>query len=392
MRNLKRIVSLALAGLTALSVPLQASAATPEFARSAEEWERLRDDKIEYDELSDLIHEYNATVRKNQIDLNEFRKDYGETNDEWSDRYRELADDLESSLDYPDVDDSGYASAMTNIVTSEIQIDNWRETADDSLEDYMVYYYNYCLAEKLLVSTAQSNMINYYLNQLQLQTDQKQVEVLQETYQSAVNQRAVGRATDVDVLTARENLRNAEKAVQDDQSAIDTGRRYLIVLLGWNSEANPEIGEIPEVDLERIASMDPAADKAAAVENSYTMKANKRKLENARSTDKIEDLNETIQEDEQNIGASLNASYQNVISCQAAYELAEAQAALEEENLRKIERKYGQGSASHLEYVTQQYTTEKAQINVEVTRLNLFQAIESYDWAVNGLADTDSNS
>lgn len=392
MRTGKRIVSLGLTGVMLAAIPLQASAATPEFARSAEEWERLKDDKIEYEELPDLIHEYNATVRKNQIDLNEFRKDYGETNDEWADRYRELADDLESSLDYPDVDDSGYAAMMTNIVTSEIQIDNWRETADDALEDYLTYYYDYCSAECLLVSTAQTNMINYYLNQLQLETDKKQVEVLEETYQNTVNKRDVGMATDVEVLSARENLRNAEKAVQDDLSAIDTGRRYLIVLLGWQSDAQPEIGEIPEVDAERIAAMDPAADKEAAVENSYTMKANKRRLENSRSTDKIDDLNETIREDEQSIGASLNASYQNVISCQAAYELAVAQAALQEENLRKAERKYAQGTASHLEYLTQQHTTETARINVEVTRLKLFQAVQSYDWAVNGLASTSAAS
>lgn len=392
MRVWKQAAAGTLAGLMLAAIPLQAWAATPEFARSKEEWERLGDDRLEYEEIPGLIHEYNATVRKNQIDLNEFRKDYGETNDQWADRYRELADDLESSLSYPDVDDSGYAATMTNIVTSEIQIDNWRETADDALEDYLTYYYDYCQAECLLASAAQNQMIQYYLNQLQLQTDQNQVQVLEETWQNTADRRNVGMTTDVEVLAASENLKNAQKAVQDTRSAMDTGRRYLIVLLGWKSEDNPEIGEIPEVDGERIAAMNPTADKSVAIENSYAIKASRRRLENSRSTDKKDDLTETIREAEQGIGAALNADYQKVISCQAAHELAQAQAALEEENLRKAERRYAQGMAAPLEFLTQQHTTEAARIHVEVTRLKLFQAVQAYDWDVNGLADTSATS
>ncbi len=48
-----------------------------------------------------------------------------------------------ASLSYPDVDDTSYASIMTAIVTSEMQIDNWRKSADEAVDDYMTYYYNY---------------------------------------------------------------------------------------------------------------------------------------------------------------------------------------------------------------------------------------------------------
>ncbi|MFR5732040.1 MAG: hypothetical protein ACLUD2_08835 [Clostridium sp.] len=56
-----------------------------------------------------------------------------------ADRYRELADDLEASLSYPDVDDTSYASIMTAAVTSEMQIDViWRKSADGkAVDDYM---------------------------------------------------------------------------------------------------------------------------------------------------------------------------------------------------------------------------------------------------------------
>ena len=102
MKRLKQALSLGMAGVMMTAAPITAFAASPEFSRSAEEWARLQDNKIEYDEIADLIHEYNATVQKNAIDLSKFRKDYGESNDEWANRYRELADDLQSSLSYPD--------------------------------------------------------------------------------------------------------------------------------------------------------------------------------------------------------------------------------------------------------------------------------------------------
>ena len=45
--------------------PGKAWAASPEFARTEEEWTKLEDNTIEYWELEDLVHEYNATVQNN---------------------------------------------------------------------------------------------------------------------------------------------------------------------------------------------------------------------------------------------------------------------------------------------------------------------------------------
>ena len=53
------------AGTAAVSVSaaLPAYASSPEFARSAEEWAALKDNKIEYWEIEGLIQEYNPTVQ-----------------------------------------------------------------------------------------------------------------------------------------------------------------------------------------------------------------------------------------------------------------------------------------------------------------------------------------
>ncbi len=387
MKRLKQALTLGLAGTMLAAAPGAAFAASPEFARSAEEWAKLQDNTIEYDEIADLIHEYNATVQKNAIDLSKFRKDYGESNDEWADRYRELADDLEASLSYPDVEDTSYASVMTAIVTSEMQIDNWRKSADEAVDDYMTYYYNYASAEAMLTSNAQQQMIAYYVNQLQLELDQKNQELLNETYQSVQTQKSLGMATDVDVLTAEENLRNANKAILDDQNTMENNQEKLFVALGWKHDDRPTVGSLPEPDFNRIAAMDPAKDKEQAVENSYTMKINKRKLENAKSDETKETLEKTIREDTQSIGASVTSSYQNVLAAKASLELKEAQAALQEKTMQTTERQYQLGMIGRLDYLRQNYACESAKIQAKTAKYNLLQAIQSYDWVLNGLAN-----
>lgn len=386
MKIWKRVVPLGIAAMMCAAAPLAAWAASPEFARSEEEWARLRDNRIDYEELAGLIHEYNATVQKNNIDYNEFRKEYGDTNDEVAERYRELATELQNNMYYPDIDDDNYASTMAAIIMNERNIKDYNKMADDNVEDSYVKYMTYLQAEAGLVNAAQTEMISYYLNQLQLQTDQKKRELLEINYQSAVTNLDLGMVTETSVLTAQENLRMNEQALQNGQSAIDTGRQKLVVMLGWRYDDQPEIGEIPAVDADAIAAMNPAADLEQALANNYTLLINKRKLENARSADTKETLETTIRENEANIGASLTASYQNVLAARTAHELAVAQAGLEQQNLAAAERSFGLGQISQVDYLTQKNAAETAQLNVPAAELKLFQAVQNYEWAVNGLA------
>ena len=62
MKIWKRALSVSITGVMLAAAPMTALAASPEFARTSEEWARLRDNKMEYDELEDLIAEYNTTI------------------------------------------------------------------------------------------------------------------------------------------------------------------------------------------------------------------------------------------------------------------------------------------------------------------------------------------
>ncbi len=381
------MTALVLAGAL-IAAPGTALAASPEFARTAEEWAALQDNVLEYGEIEDLVHEYNATVQKNQIELDKFRNDYGMTNSEWADRYRELASDLEDDLDYPSVDDSSYASTMTSIVTSEMQIEQWRETADDALEDYEVYYLTYMQEEKQIAQTAQDDMVDYYAKQVTLQSDIRNREMLEATYQNAVSRQALGATTQTEVLLAEQNLQLNSEALEEDETAIETTRENLLVLLGWNYNAEPEIMPLPPINFEHIAEMNPDVDKETALENNYTLRINQRQYDNARAQDNKDLLAKSISENEQMIGADLNNLYTSVLSAQLDYELAQSEYELEQRNLVSAEREYSLGSISRMEYITQQNTTAMKEIDVWTAYLDLFQAIQDYDWAVKGLAST----
>ncbi|MCI8658936.1 MAG: TolC family protein [Lachnospiraceae bacterium] len=388
MRKWKQAVSLAAAGAMFFAMPNASLASSPEFSRTEEEWARLRDDVLEYDEIEDLIAEYNATVQTNQLDLNEFKKKYGDTKDDVSAKYRDMANEIYASVDYPDSDDPMYGMVVNSMLMAEIQAKNMMQQADDNLDDSEIIYLNYKQAEKTLVTVAQSNMINYAKGQLQLRQAEVALLQAQSAMASTNTRRANGLATQTEVLSAQEALLTAQRSVESARSGMENVRQKLLVMLGWRFDARPEIRPIPKADLSRIGGMNPQTDKEQAIENNYTRKVNKKKLANAASDNVILSLEKTIADNEQKIGSSLVTNYQNVLTAKLAYDQAVAELDVESRNLHSLEVNFQQGNASRMQMENQQYVVQNKQLAVEIADLNLFQTMETYDWAVNGLAGT----
>ena len=375
----KRVMSLGMALLLAASVPGTALAVSPEFARTEDEWARLRDNVMEYDELAGLIHEYNVTVQNNQYAY----KDYvGKDRLDIESDYRDLADELYASMS----GDDDMQSMITDL-NLEIQAKTMQKNADDNVDDGQIVLMGYQQAEDNLVVSAQSNMINYFKSLQDLKQAQKNKELVEITYNTTVAQFNVGTATQIDVLTAKENLQKAEQAVTDKEASIISLKQRLCVMLGWKFDAEPEIREIPAVDLSVIDAMNPAVDKEKAMETNYTLRINKRKMDNAKTEEKKEDLRKTIANNEQAIGSALTSAYQSVISAKATYLQAVNDTALETQNMQKAQTQYQLGMLSELQYKQQEYALLSKQTAENTAELSLREAIETYNWSVNGLAN-----
>lgn len=383
MKKWKQISACCLAAVLAAAAPTgTAWAGSPEFARSAEEWAKLRDNVMEYDELAGLIHEYNVTVQNNQRDYNEKKN---KTSDEIAQDYRDAADAVRSSMSG---DDSPQAIMQDSM--AEAQALSLEQQADDNVEDSEIFKMTYDQTEATLVSNAQTNMISYHQKARDLDLKKKNRELLAATYDSVVLKMNHGMATQMDVLTAQENLQNADAAILTAESDLENTRQKLCVMLGWRYDASPEIREIPAVDLNRIQSMDPAADKAKALENNYTLRINKKKLANSSNNSKKESLQMTIDDNIQRIGSSVDSAYKNVIQSQTAYQQAAVSLEVASKNMEAAERKMQIGTLSRLDYLTQQYAYLQAQVAMEDASMALFQAVESYDWNINGLASASA--
>lgn len=371
------------AAFLAASAPMTLLASSPEFARSAQEWERLRDDVLEYEEIADLIHEYNVTVQNNQYEYNEFIKDYGRTKEDVSDAYRKLADELESGMSGED------GMGMVSDFQLELQAKQLREQADDNLEDSGIYYLNYSQAEASLVLSAQLKFLSYYKSQLELESASQQKKVLENSYVLVQTQLQAGTVTQTEVLNAQEALLEQEKSIAELEQQIENTRQSLIVMCGWKGSGHPQIGDVPEIDLSVIEAIDLEGDQQLALENNYTLQVNKRKLENAKDADNQAKIKKTIASNERQIQLSVSNAWRSLQTAKRSYEQAVSQKNLEEQNLSLSAQKWNAGMITQYEYESAQIAAETKEIAVRTALLELQEALETYRWNVNGLASAE---
>ncbi len=378
MRKWKQISAFCLAAALTVSGPAATVwAGSPEFARTPEEWAKLRDNVMEYDELAGLIREYNVTVQKNQLDINDKKKDDRITSDQNAQYYRDAASDYRNMItgDDPVSDASGAASANSA-----------EAMADNNVEDLQVYQLTYEQEEANLVATAQSSMITFFQQRYELESAKSSLEFAEAAYQSALVRQSAGMATQADVLGALESVQSTQASIDKLTSSVEETRQKLCVMLGWKYNDTPDILDIPAVNMERIEAMNPDTDKESALGNSYTLKINKRKLENAVGDITKQTLNRTISSNEQNIGSDLTKRYRAVLQAKAAYDQAGAEFALESKNMDTAQRKYDLGALSKLDYLKQKNAYDTKNLAIKTAELALFQAVQNYDNALNGLA------
>ncbi|MCI8886690.1 MAG: TolC family protein [Hungatella sp.] len=367
-------VSLCMAVSLSAGAPVQALAGSPEFARSAEEWARLRDNVLEYEEIEDLIHEYNATVLNNE---QEYSKDTARTAEDVVDDLLDVADDHWR--------DAGDAEDNMSMILSQVSARQAENQAENNVDDRGTKLIQYTLTEKKLVIQAQTAMNTYYKLQYQLTSLKKNREMLETALTSAQGRQSQGMATYADVLTAQQNLQSVDAQVIALENQIETTRQNLIVMLGWTQGAVPEIRSMPAVDMERIPAIDPEADKAKAMEADYTLKMHEMNLENSTNDANRRIYEQTIADDKQQIAMAVSDAYQKVIQAKNSYDESLLKLDVASKTWNTSATKFQLGTISRLEYLQADADMVAAQMDVEAKNLELFQALESYDWVVRGV-------
>ena len=374
-------LTLSLAAALAGAAPAGALAASPEFARTPEEWERLRDNTLEYEEIPDLIREYNSTVQNNMISYGDYR---GKDANEIAEDYREAAQTLYDSVVWPSEDDTGYAMLYSAAETAQAQARQLEKMADENVSDGMIIKWQYDQVEASLSSTAQNLMSQYYQLLENRKTAEAGKELAEASLRSVETQASLGMATENDVLTAREAVKTAEAGVISAESNIQSVKQNLQVMTGWAYNSEPEIAQMPPVDVTRIDAMNPETDLEKALENNYTLLIAKRTLENTSDAANQQIQRQTIANTEQQISSGLTDLSSQVPQARNTYDQARPAQELEEKNMAAAETKYGLGMISRLEYLQARNAYVESQANFRIQELALQSAMDAYDWALRG--------
>lgn len=387
MKKGTRYTAFSLACLLAAAVPVNTWAAptdSPRFARSEEEWARLEDNKLEYDEIADLIHEYNVTVLNNRTSYQDYLR---EGPRDVAQRYRDAADELRDNIEYPDdPTDISYATMLMAAQMNETQAQNLEKQADNNVDDAQSVYLQYQQIEANLVLSTKLSLISYQQKLLASQLTRENQQLLDTLYQSAQVQASVGNATQMDVLNAKQAVEQLSSAMISDDKEIQTLKQKICLATGWSYNADPEFGELPVMDLTLIDEIDLEADKAAALETNYALQISRRQYDNSTDQATKENLEKTIRDNQQKIASDVTTKYQSLLTARASYELALAEQTIEAQNLAATERKFQTGSASRLDYQQELYAMSAKNTAVETAKLSLLSAWETYTAAVNGLA------
>jgi len=373
------------AAIIATAVPHAALAASPPFAYTEEKWASLRDNKLEYDEIGDLIHEYNSTVLSNQIAYEEYK---GKDSDEVARTYYDTADEIYAGIEYPDSDDANYGTRLAAAQSSELQAEQMIDRGDENVTDGDVVKWGYDKTEKSLVQSAQNLMITYWKSQASLDSSRNAKTTAEKTYETTQLQAAAGTATQSAVLSARDAVMQAEAAITSAESTIASAKENLCLMLGWKYGDEVEIGELPEPEPAMSSSVNLDKDLAKAVENNYDIKILSRQVKNAKQGATQRQYEETLKSSEEAVKANVKSAWQSLLLAETQYAQTVKSFELEEKTMQSAERKRAAGTMSLNEYQSRQISYNNAVTEKETAALTLLQAQQSYRWAVDGLAST----
>ena len=298
-----------------------------ERERSPEEWASLRDNTISWEEIDALVHEYNPTVSSLWINFRD------------SDRRGSYNIDVESARSaIEDAYEKALLAANGNAVQEALAELQYQSNSNTFSADAVAQNSDRELAklsieqtEKNTIETIKKSFISRENGILQRQIDALNLEDARSEKETAERKKAVGQATEIDVLTAKAAVDQAELQLMGDDSTVKKTSELLQVSLGWKANAEPVFPTIPETARESIEQISLSEDTKKAVDNNLSLQINERKLNLSEGEANRENLSKRIENQKEKIQSDLLSRYQSLKQAQDA----QAQAVLQEENARK---------------------------------------------------------
>lgn len=403
MRRNNRILALGLAAVLAAVSAVPAFAgyaptgpgAEPEPDKyDAATLAKLQDNVLEYDELALRVREYNPTISEAWRKYGESKEDYQNMLTELESTYDDSMDNIDAvlkplkqaqklmpqlkgSIKQMESLRSGYHSLVQGIRDT---VTNW-----DSSKINTAQIRQY---EKQVISGAQSAMIGYNTIVDNKATLETMVDLYQKQNDMYQRMAELGLANQTDLVSAQTSLIGAKSQLASLQSQEDSVYRTLCLLLGYDTDSGVEIRNLPDFDMSRLDGMNLEADTKKAIGNNYTLIGQRTSAKGETNAQIAARLN-TIEEGEQKLTIEMQRLYQDVLDKKAAYEAAMTGYEAAEKSNGAAQRQYQNGLLSEMQYVGTQISYHQKKAAKESAELDLWTAMNAYDWGIEGLATVE---
>lgn len=351
-----------------------------------EELARLQDNALEYDEVQLRVREYNPAISQAWKTYKDTKRDYVNMVTELESQYDTVIDmadsyvDLGNMMGNPTLVATGKSlgkAYKTTLQGVRDTVNNWdnNRSATSQIRQF----------ERQMTAGAQQALIGYDMIRKNMSTLETMVQLYQKQYDMYQRMQSLGMATDKDVLSAQTSLLSGQSQLASLNSQSDSLRRTLCLMLGYDPDSNPDIRPIPDFDRNRLNAMNLEEDTRMAIGNNYTL-IGQRTSSKARTSSGVEIRLKGIEEGEQKLTIEMQRLYQEVMDKKAAYDAAATGFAAAEKTFGASTRQYQNGMLSEVQYVGTQIAYNQKKAAFESANLELWQAMENYDWGVMGLA------
>lgn len=391
MRKNRKITAVVLAGMMAVSsFPVMAAPTGPGAGPEPDKYDaetlaRLEDNVLEYDEVANRVHEYNPDISKAWDSYMEAKEDYQNMLTELESQYKTVKETADSYVS------AGKLTGNKTLEQSGKSLDKSYKGTIQGIRDTVNKWDTnksstkaIRKAEKQVTSGAQQALIGYDSIRKSITTLETMVKLYERQSEAAQLQVSLGLGTEKDLLSAQSSLLSARSQLASLQNQMDGIRRTVCLLLGYDPDSNPEIASIPEFDMSRIDGMNLEADTTKAIGNNYTL-IDQRNSGAGATNSQVANRLKVIDEGDQKLTIEMNRLYQDVLDKKAAYDAAVTGFTAAQASYDAAGRQYQNGLTSELQYLGQQISYYKKKAEKETANLSLLQAMETYDWAVDGL-------
>ena len=341
------------------------------------------DDTLEYWEIPGLVERYNSAYQKQ---LDQFYYNPGSSTGLTKDQLLSVAETLRQEAETladtaEDEKDSitkqEYEEYRNNVRILRARAKDLEDAAKGRSASGASALRALRISKNNTVKTVNAMMRDHEILELKTKAAEKSLEMAELTYEASKRQMELGLYSAENVLAAEEALNSARAAASSAENEEKDQKQTLI-------------RPVPEPDLARIASYDPAADISKAIENNVTLYDTR--MASSSSQGGAVAKARTIKDQENEVRTSLDLLYKDVLQKQAAYEAAKTKFAADGADKAAADRKNALGMMSRQEYLAAESAYLAAEAEFTEASLALTGAMEDYEWAVKGMMELASGA